>query len=133
AVGAAGAAMARRRRQQEYEPMAGFDESLYAESKYGERSAKQKVGSGAASVADTLSARAGRPADSLHERSAGMQEKESGQQRESGPARTPSGPGMSGPGPVGTPGSMMSASSQPPMSTPRERLGDPALDFPDER
>jgi hypothetical protein len=141
AVGAASAAVARRRRQQaewaEYGPT-GTDESRYAESAYGQRSAKQKVAAGAASMADSLSDRAGRIADNLHERSAGMPEKPSGQHHDtgavgassvpmgaSGPTSTTGGPpaSMSGPGPR----------SQPPMSSPRDRLGDPALDFPDER
>jgi hypothetical protein len=118
-VGAASAAVARRRRQQaewaEYEKMSGFDESRYTE---GERSARQKVASGAASMADSLSARAGRIADSLHERSASLQEK-AGREGESS---------IAGPGPVGTPTSAMGTGA-----VGRERLGDPALDFPDER
>ena len=117
AVGAASAAVARRRRMQaewaEYGPTAGFDESRYAESQYGKSSAKQKVAAGAASMADSLSSRAGRMADSLHDRSTSMPENA---------------------GSMGAPGSMRSSSTnQPPMSQPRERLGDPALDFPDER
>lgn len=131
AVGAASAAVARRRRQQaewaEYEQMGGFDESR-PEGKPGERSAKQKVAAGAASMADSLSARAGRIADSLHERSASMQEK-AGEQREGEPSTVPlreSQPGVTGPGPVGTPSAMSNPSG-------RERLGDPALDFPSER
>lgn len=132
AVGAASAAIARRRRQQaewaEYEPMAGFDESRYAESKYGQRSAKQKVAAGAASVADSLSDRAGRIADTLHDRSAAPPEKPSGQQHEIG---TASAPGPIGPS-MGSQSTPMNTGprSQPP---PSERLGDPALDFPDER
>jgi len=125
AIGVASAAVARRRRQQaewaEYEQMGGFDESRY-EGKPGERSAKQKVAAGAASMADSLSARAGRIADSLHERSAGMQESDTSEVplRESQPSPT-------GPGPVGTPSTMGTG------PTGRERLGDPALDFPNER
>ncbi|HEX5995782.1 MAG TPA: hypothetical protein VFY84_11630 [Jiangellales bacterium] len=138
AVGAASAAVARRRRQQaewaEYQPT-GFDESQYAESKYGPQSARQKVTTGAATMADSFSARAGRIADSLHERSAGMQERAGemgGQQRES-MGREQSAQGMTGPGPMGRPGSAMGVStSQQSLSSPRERLGDPALDFPDE-
>jgi hypothetical protein len=138
AVGAASAAVARRRRQQaewaEYEPMGPMGGG-YSESAYGP-SARQKVAAGAASMVDSLTDRAGRIADSLHERSAGMPEKPGASSRDVGPsgtASTPmrdqSGPATSGPGPVlgsGTP-------NQPPLSTPRERLGDPALDFPDER
>ena len=130
AVGVASAAVARRRRQQaewaEYEQMGGFDESRY-EGKPGERSAKQKVASSAATMVDSLSARAGRIADSLHERSASMQEKGG---REGEPSTVPlreSSPGQTGPGPVGTPSTMS------PESANRERLGDPALDFPSER
>jgi hypothetical protein len=128
AVGAASAAVARRRRQRaewaEYEQMGGFDESRYAEGKAGERSAKQKVAAGAASMADSLSARAGRIADSLHERSASMQEKGG----ESEPSTVPlrESPSATGPGPVGTPSTMSNPSG-------RERMGDPALDFPNER
>jgi hypothetical protein len=145
AIGAASAAVARRRRQQaewaEYEPTAGFDESRYAESKYGQRSATQKVAAGAATMADSLSDRAGRLADSLHERSSGMPETTGGQHHDTGPMgpsagqREQSGPGMSGQGMAGPPGSMAGPGprSQAPMSTSRERLGDPALDFPDER
>lgn len=130
AVGAASAAVARRRRMQaewaEYEPMAGFDQSRYAESQYGQSSAKQKVAAGAATMADSLSSRAGRAADSLHDRSTSMPENRGGQPG-------PGGLGGSA-GSMGTPGSMRSSSTnQPPMSQPRERLGDPALDFPDER
>jgi len=129
AVGAASAAMARRRRQRaewaEYEQMTGFDESRYAEGKPGERSAKQKVAAGAATMADSLSARAGRIADSLHERSASMQEK-SGQPGESSTVPLRESPTPTGPGPVGTP----SATSTNPSS--HQRLGDPALDFPHE-
>jgi len=141
AVGAASAAVARRRRQQaewaEYEPT-GFDESRYAESKYGPQSKRQKMTSGAATMADSFSARAGRIADSLHERSAGMQEKAGemgGQNPDTGPmVREQSAQGMTGPGPMGRPGSAMGASNnQQSVATPRERLGDPALDFPDER
>lgn len=142
AVGAASAAVARRRRQQaewaEYEPT-GFDESRYAEG----QSPKQKVAAGAATMADTLSSRAGRIADTLHERSVSMQEK-AGQPRETGQAGPSAGPirEPSGPGPVvgGSSGSTMSGSGSSgmgggsaPLSQPRERLGDPALDFPDER
>jgi hypothetical protein len=146
AVGAASAVVARRRRAMqaewdEYEPMAGFDESRYAESQYGQKPTGAKVASGAATMADNLSARAGRIADSLHERSANMQDKsmegpQSGAHaapmgmpsRTTGPsgdfAGPPSGSNMPGPG-MGTPSG--------PMAGNRDRLGDPALDFPDER
>ncbi|MBX6751990.1 MAG: hypothetical protein IRY85_20410 [Micromonosporaceae bacterium] len=129
AVGVASAAVARRRRQQaewaEYEQMGGFDESRYAE-KPGERSAKQKVASSAASMADSLSARAGRIADSLHERSAGMPEK-GGREGEGSTVPLRESPSKTGPGPMGTPSAMGSNPSG------RERMGDPALDFPSER
>jgi hypothetical protein len=145
AVGAAGAAMARRRRQeewQEYDKMTGFDQSRYAESEYGAKaSARQKVATGAANMADSLSSGAGRIADSLHERSAQMREKgesdkaESGQQGAHAAAPMPERQGMpprsTGPGPVGTPGVTALGPGTP--AGPRERLGDPALDFPDER
>lgn len=130
AIGVASAAVARRRRQQaewaEYEQMGGFDESRYAEGKAGERSAKAKMASSAATMADSLSARAGRIADSLHERSASMQEK-GGREGEASTVPLHESPSKTGPGPVGTPSTMGSEASG------RERLGDPALDFPNER
>jgi hypothetical protein len=78
-------------------------------------------------MVDSLTDRAGRIADSLHERSAGMPEKPGG--ASAMPMRDQSGPATTGPGPMMGPGQ----TNQPPLSTPRERLGDPALDFPDER
>lgn len=134
AVGAASAAVARRRRQRaewaEYEQMGGFEaeESRYAEGMPGERSAKQRMAAGAATMADSLAARAGRIADTLHERSAGGPEK--GDEHREGESTVPlreSEPKVSGPGPVGTPSAVSTDASG------RPRLGDPALDFPNER
>ncbi len=143
AVGAASAAVARRRRQQaewqNYDAMTGFDESRYAESRYGGKpSAGQKVTSSAATMADSLSSGVGRIADSLHERSAQMQEKaqEAGGAHAGMPMPEPMGPPRgTAPGPVATPG-MTGVGPGTPTATPsapRDRLGDPAIDFPDER
>jgi hypothetical protein len=70
AAGAAGAMIARRRRVtsqwDEYDPMASLEESPYGEQK---SSTSQRVTAGAASVADSVSAQAGKLADNLHERS----------------------------------------------------------------
>jgi hypothetical protein len=70
AAGAAGAMIARRRRVaaqwDEYDPVPSLEESPYGESK---SSATHRVTAGAASVADSVSAQAGKLADSLHERS----------------------------------------------------------------
>jgi hypothetical protein len=69
AAGACGAMIARRRRVasqwDEYDPMASVEESPYGEHK----STSQRVSAGAASVADSVSAQAGKLAESLHERS----------------------------------------------------------------
>ena len=69
AAGACGAMIARRRRVasqwDEYEPMPSLEESPYGEHK----STSQRVSESAASVADSVSAQAGKLADSLHERS----------------------------------------------------------------
>jgi hypothetical protein len=140
AVGAAGAAVARRRRAQqaeweEYPPMT--DQTRYAdESAYGHRSAREKVTAGAANVADSVSNRAGRIADSLHERSAQIHERSAQPgahgmpepPRTAGPMTGPSGtgPGMATPG--ATPGNPMAG----PGAGSRDRLGDPALGFPDQ-
>jgi len=70
AAGAAGAMIARRRRVasqwDEYDPVPSLEESPYGEPK---SSATHRVTAGAASVADSVSAQAGKLADSLHERS----------------------------------------------------------------
>jgi len=70
AAGAAGAMIARRRRVaaqwDEYDPMPSLEESPYGEHK---SSTSQRVTAGAASVADSVSAQAGKLADNLHERS----------------------------------------------------------------
>ncbi len=70
AVGAVGAVVMRRRRAEaqwdEYDPMTAVDELTPAGQK---PSATKKVTAGAASVADTVSAKAGKLADSLHEKS----------------------------------------------------------------
>jgi hypothetical protein len=148
AVGAAGAAVARRRRAhqaewEEYDPVTGetrYMGSRYAdESRYGHKSTRERVTAGAASMADNLSSRAGRMADALHERTETMQER-SGQgahpgetsgmpPRASGPmtGRNTMGGGMAAPNPPGTvlgPGK--------PSNQRTDRLGDPALGFPDE-
>jgi hypothetical protein len=72
AVGAAGAMVARRRRNatwDEYEPMPDEDEFGFGTSESDERaSATAKVSKGAASVADKLSAQAGKVADSMHDK-----------------------------------------------------------------
>jgi cytoskeletal protein RodZ len=69
AAGACGAMIARRRRVaaqwDEYEPMPGIEESPYGETK---SSATHRVTAGAASVADTVAAKTGKLADSLHGR-----------------------------------------------------------------
>jgi hypothetical protein len=70
AVGAAGAVMARRRRNasewDEYEPLAGIDTGYGMTEPKG--SATKKLTEGAASVADSVSSGAGKLADSLHGR-----------------------------------------------------------------
>jgi hypothetical protein len=70
AVGAAGAVMARRRRNasewDEYEPLAGIDTGYGMTEPKG--SATKKLTEGAASVADSVSSGAGKLADSLHNR-----------------------------------------------------------------
>jgi hypothetical protein len=69
AAGAAGAMIARRRRVaaqwDEYDPMPSLEESPYGEPK---SSTGHRVTAGAASVADSVSAQAGKLADSLHEK-----------------------------------------------------------------
>jgi hypothetical protein len=71
AVGAAGAMVVRRRRAasqwDEYEPLPGATDTPYGESKVS--TAASKVSAGAASVADSVSAQAGKLAGSLHEKS----------------------------------------------------------------
>jgi len=73
AAGATGAIVARRRRAaaqwDEYDPMPGLADSTYGEAKERSAAASQKVASGAASVADTVSNQAGKIAESLHEKS----------------------------------------------------------------
>lgn len=143
AVGAAGAAMARRRRDrqaewEEYDPMTG--ETRYhgsGESAYGHRSAKDKVAAGVSSVADTLSDKVGRIADSIQERAQAA----SGQSGTGGPREPgrPGGPmtGPSGTGPAPAPGGVPGTTANPPGTVlgpggKPMRGGDPALGFPDE-
>lgn len=137
AVGAAGAAVARRRRNQlaeweEYDPMTGEtryygEHSRYGdESAYGSRSTRERMASGAASMADSLSDRAGRIADSLHERSAQMHE------RSGGPADSPAAHSMPQPAaPAGEGPAAPGTASMPP-GKPMQEQGAP-LAFPDER
>jgi hypothetical protein len=138
AVGAMSAAVARRRRAQqaeweEYEPMTGYDESRYAESQYAQKPAGAKVASGAANMVDTFSSRAGRIADSLHERSATMQERAmQDMESEGGTGMPPRTVGPSGDF-AGPPAGATMAGPGTPTAANRDRLGDPALDFPDER
>jgi hypothetical protein len=70
AAGAAGAVMARRRRAEaewdEYEPLGGIDSDYGLTEPKGSKS--RKLTEGAASVADSVSASAGKLADSLHGR-----------------------------------------------------------------
>src|SRR5262245_30772165 len=72
AAGAAGAVMARRRRSaaewEEYEPLEGVDTGYAMSESKG--STTKRLTEGAASVADSVSASAGKLADSLHSRSA---------------------------------------------------------------
>jgi len=69
AAGSTGAMIARRRRVaarwDEYDPVPSLEESPYGEPK---SSTGHRVTAGAASVADSVSAQAGKLADSLHER-----------------------------------------------------------------
>jgi hypothetical protein len=73
AAGAAGAIVARRRRAaaqwDEYDPMPGLSESAYGEGQDRGPAATQKVASGAATVAESVSTQASKIADSLHEKS----------------------------------------------------------------
>jgi hypothetical protein len=71
AVGAAGAMVARRRRAaaewEDYDPMRSIDDAYHSvEPKL---TSTQKVTAGAATMADSVSAQAGKIADSLHEKS----------------------------------------------------------------
>jgi hypothetical protein len=142
AVGAAGAAVARRRRAQqaeweEYDPVTGesrYMGSRYAEeSQYGPRSARDRVTAGAASMADSFSSRAGRLADTLHERSESMQQQGGQMAEPSGmPPRTTepmTGPSGTGPGTSPNPQGMGMGPGAPMRS---DRRGDPALGFPEE-
>ena len=80
AVGAAGAVVARRRRNaaqwDEYDPMPAVSDASYGSSTSSSPAAKMasatdKVTASAANVADAVSTQAGKAADSLHEKSSG--------------------------------------------------------------